>query len=196
MSARVDLIVGLGNPGPEYEHTRHNAGFWFVDAIAAAHAVPFRKEKKFHGDVARIYAHGHDIWLLKPDTFMNLSGQAVQALANFYKIDLKNMLVAHDDLDLPPGTARLKQGGGHGGHNGLRDIISKMGGNGFQRLRLGIGHPGDKHKVTGHVLKKTSADDQIAIERAIEQAIKVLPDVINGDLQKAMNQLHSVATGA
>ena len=194
MSARVDLIVGLGNPGPEYEHTRHNAGFWFVDAIAAAYAAPFRKEKKFHGEVARIYAGGHEIWLLKPDTFMNLSGQAVQALASFYKIDLKNMLVAHDDLDLPPGTTRLKQGGGHGGHNGLRDIISKMGGNGFQRLRLGIGHPGDKNKVTGHVLKKTTTEDQIAIQRAIEQAMKVLPDVINGDLQKAMNQLHSVTT--
>ena len=194
MSARVDLIVGLGNPGPEYEHTRHNAGFWFVDAVAVAYAAPFRKEKKFHGDVARFHAHGHDIWLLKPDTFMNLSGQAVQALASFYKIDLQHMLVAHDDLDLPPGTARLKQGGGHGGHNGLRDIISKMGGNGFQRLRLGIGHPGDKNKVTGHVLKKSSTDDHVAIERAIEAAIKVLPDVINGDMQKAMNQLHSVTT--
>jgi PTH1 family peptidyl-tRNA hydrolase len=167
LSARVDLIVGLGNPGPEYEHTRHNAGFWFVDAVAVAHATPFRKEKKFHGEVARFYAGGHDIWLLKPDTFMNNSGQAVQALAGFYKIDLEHILVAHDDLDLPPGTARLKQGGGHGGHNGLRDIISKMGGSGFQRLRLGIGHPGDKNKVTGHVLKKTSSEDQIGIERAI-----------------------------
>lgn len=196
MSARVDLIVGLGNPGPEYEHTRHNAGFWFVNAVAAAHAVPFRMEKKFHGEVARFYAGGHEIWLLKPDTFMNLSGQAVQALARFYKIDLEHILVAHDDLDLPPGTVRLKQGGGHGGHNGLRDIVSKMGGNGFQRLRLGIGHPGDKNKVTGHVLKKSSTDDQVEIERAIEQAMKVLPDVINGDLQKAMNQLHSVTTSS
>ncbi len=122
---------------------------------------------------------------------MNLSGQAVQALARFYKIDLQHILVAHDDLDLPPGVARLKQGGGHGGHNGLRDIISKMGGNGFQRLRLGIGHPGDKQKVTGHVLKKTSTDDQAEIDRAIEQAIKVLPEVIDGNLQKAMNQLHT-----
>ncbi|NNF97692.1 MAG: aminoacyl-tRNA hydrolase [Halobacteria archaeon] len=191
MSARVDLIVGLGNPGPEYEHTRHNAGFWFVDAVARAQGAPFRMEKKFHGEVARFYAGGHDIWLLKPDTFMNNSGQAVQALARFYKIDLAHILVAHDDLDLPPGTARLKQGGGHGGHNGLRDIISKMGGNGFQRLRLGIGHPGDKNRVTGHVLKKSSSDDQVEIERAIEQAMNVLPDVINGDLQKAMNQLHS-----
>jgi PTH1 family peptidyl-tRNA hydrolase len=191
LSARVDLIVGLGNPGPEYEHTRHNAGFWFVDAVARAQGTHFRPEKKFHGEVARFYAGGHDIWLLKPDTFMNLSGQAVQALARFYKIDLEHILVAHDDLDLPPGTVRLKQGGGHGGHNGLRDIVSKMGGNGFQRLRLGIGHPGDKNRVTGHVLKKSSTDDQIDIERAIEQAMKVLPDVIDGNLQKAMNQLHS-----
>lgn len=191
MSARVDLIVGLGNPGPEYAHTRHNAGFWFVDAVAAANNAMFRQEKKFHGDVARIYASGHDIWLLKPDTFMNNSGQSVLALANFYKIDLAHILVAHDDLDLTPGTARLKQGGGHGGHNGLRDITSRMGGNGFQRLRLGIGHPGDKNKVTGHVLKKTSTDDQVEIERAIEQAMKVLPDVIDGNLQKAMNQLHT-----
>ena len=183
--------MGLGNPGPEYEHTRHNAGFWFVDAVAAAYATQFRMEKKFHGEIARFYAGGHEIWLLKPDTFMNNSGQAVQALARFYKIDLEHILVAHDDLDLPPGTVRLKQGGGHGGHNGLRDIVSKMGGNGFQRLRLGIGHPGDKNKVTGHVLKKTSTDDQVEIERAIEQAIKVLPDVIDGELQKAMNQLHS-----
>lgn len=191
MSARVDLIVGLGNPGPEYEHTRHNAGFWFVDAVAQAKGAHFRQEKKFHGEVARFHASGHDIWLLKPDTFMNLSGQSVQALASFYKIDLQHILVAHDDLDLPPGVARLKQGGGHGGHNGLRDITSKMGGNGFQRLRLGIGHPGDKQKVTGHVLKKTSTDDQVEIERAIEQAIKVLPEVIEGNLQKAMNQLHT-----
>ena len=191
MSARVDLIVGLGNPGPEYEHTRHNAGFWFVDAVARAQGAHFRQEKKFHGEVARFHSSGRDVWLLKPDTFMNLSGQAVQALARFYKIDLQHILVAHDDLDLTPGVARLKQGGGHGGHNGLRDIISKMGGNGFQRLRLGIGHPGDKQKVTGHVLKKTSTDDQVEIERAIEQAMQVLPDVINGELQKAMNQLHS-----
>ena len=183
--------MGLGNPGPEYEHTRHNAGFWFVDAVARAQGAHFRQEKKFHGEVARFHTSGHDIWLLKPDTFMNLSGQAVQALARFYKIDLKHILVAHDDLDLPPGVARLKQGGGHGGHNGLRDIISKMGGNGFQRLRLGIGHPGDKQKVTGHVLKKSSTDDQVEIERAIEEAMRVLPDVINGELQKAMNQLHS-----
>ncbi|MCG6934815.1 MAG: aminoacyl-tRNA hydrolase [Proteobacteria bacterium] len=191
MSARVDLVVGLGNPGPEYEHTRHNAGFWFLDALAYAHNVGFRQEKKFHGAVARIDVNGHEVWLLKPDTFMNLSGQAVQALASFYKIELTHILVVHDDLDLSPGIARLKQGGGHGGHNGLRDIASRMGGNGFLRLRLGIGHPGDRQKVTGHVLKKATDDDRTEIERAIELAMRVLPDVVNGDLQKAMNQLHS-----
>ncbi len=191
MSARVDLIVGLGNPGPEYENTRHNAGFWFIDEVAAKYSAVFRTDKKFHGQVAKIYAHGHDIWLLKPDTFMNNSGQAVQALTHFYRIELAHILVAHDELDLEPGIARLKTGGGHGGHNGLRDIISRMGGNGFMRLRLGIGHPGDRKKVTGHVLKKVSSDDRIAIERAIDNAIQVLPDVLSGEMNRAMNKLHS-----
>ncbi len=189
LSARVYMIAGLGNPGPEYEHTRHNAGFWFMDALKPS--TPFRGEKKFHGEVARLHLAGQDVWLLKPGTFMNNSGQAVLALAQFYRIAVEHILVVHDDLDLVPGIARLKQGGGHGGHNGLRDIISRMGANGFLRLRLGIGHPGDKHKVHGHVLKKTSTDEQIEIERAIERALAVLPWVIDGELQKAMNQLHS-----
>ncbi len=191
LSARVELIVGLGNPGTEYENTRHNAGFWFVDALARQHHIFFKSEKKFHGEIAKFSYAGHDVWLLKPGTFMNLSGQAVQALARFYKIANESILVAHDDLDLPPGAARLKQGGGHGGHNGLRDIIGKLGGNGFQRLRLGIGHPGDKGKVTGHVLKKTSSEDRIAIENAIDAALRVLPTILDGDLQKAMNALHT-----
>jgi PTH1 family peptidyl-tRNA hydrolase len=191
LSARVELIVGLGNPGAEYEDTRHNAGFWFVDTLARQQNVFFKSEKKFHGEVAKFSHAGQDVWLLKPETFMNLSGQAVQALARFYKINVENILVVHDDLDLPPGAARLKQGGGHGGHNGLRDIISKMGGNGFQRLRLGIGHPGDKSRVTGHVLKKSSSEDRIAIENAIDAALKVLPTILDGELQKAMNQLHT-----
>ncbi len=190
MSARVHMIVGLGNPGPEYEHTRHNAGFWFLQELNVS--VPFRTEKKFYGEIARMPLAGEEVWLLKPDTFMNNSGQAVLALAQFYKIALEHILVVHDDLDLAPGVARLKQGGGHGGHNGLRDIISRMGGNGFMRLRLGIGHPGNKSKVHGHVLKKTSIDDKIEIDRAIERALSVLPMVVEGDMQKAMNQLHSV----
>jgi len=188
---RVSLIVGLGNPGAEYEKTRHNAGFWFLDELARQHGLSFKPEKKFHGDVARYKHGGEDVWLLKPTTFMNLSGQAVQALAHFYKINLDEILVVHDELDLSVDTARLKKGGGHGGHNGLRDIASKMGGNNYLRLRLGIGHPGDKNKVTNHVLKKASTDDQISIERNIERALNVLPLVIDGDIQKAMNELHT-----
>lgn len=191
MSAGVQLIVGLGNPGNEYEQTRHNAGFFFVDAVARLYSASFKSEKKFHADVARISIDGQEVWLLKPDTFMNLSGQAIQAFTNFYKIKLENILVAHDELDLEPGVARLKKDGGHGGHNGLRDTIEKMSGKNFLRLRIGIGHPGDKNKVSGYVLKKASSDDQIDIERAIDQALKVLPQVIDGDLAKAMNELHT-----
>lgn len=191
MSARIDMIVGLGNPGSEYADTRHNAGFWFLDEVIRKYGGNFKSEKKFHGEVARTTIDGQQIWLLKPDTFMNLSGQAVLALMQFYKIELQNILVVHDDLDLPAGDARLKSGGGHGGHNGLRDIISRCGGNGFQRLRLGIGHPGHKEKVTGHVLKKASSDDRIAIENAIDSALQVLPQCISGDMQKAMQALHT-----
>jgi len=191
LSARIELIVGLGNPGREYVDTRHNAGFWFVDAIARKYGGNFKLEKKFQGEVARSVIGGQEIWLLKPDTYMNLSGQSVQALMQFYKIELANILVVHDDLDLPAGVARLKQGGGHGGHNGLRDISQRCGGNDFQRLRLGIGHPGDKSRVTGHVLSKVSSDDQRAIEDAMAAAMEVLPRVIAGDFQKAMNKLHA-----
>lgn len=189
--SRVALIVGLGNPGSEYENTRHNAGFWFLDTLARKHNVSFSLDKKFHGEVARIKHAGEDVWLLKPQTYMNLSGQAVQAIANFYKINLDQILVVHDELDLSVDTARLKKGGGHGGHNGLRDIASKMGGNDFLRLRIGIGHPGDKSQVTSHVLKKASTDDQISIERTIDRALNVLPLVIDGEIQKAMNELHT-----
>lgn len=189
--SRVSLIVGLGNPGSEYERTRHNAGFWFLDELARLKNISFKPEKKFHGETARYKYNGEDVWLLKPTTFMNLSGQAVQALAHFYKINLDEILVVHDELDLSVDTARLKKGGGHGGHNGLRDIASKMGGNDYLRLRLGIGHPGEKSKVTNHVLKKASTDDQISIERNIERALNVLPLVIEGEIQKAMNELHT-----
>lgn len=189
--SRVSLIVGLGNPGSEYEKTRHNAGFWFLDELARQQNLGFKVEKKFHGEVARYKYAGEDVWLLKPTTFMNLSGQAVQALAHFYKINLDEILVVHDELDLSVDTARLKKGGGHGGHNGLRDIASKMGGNNFLRLRIGIGHPGDKNKVTNHVLKKASTDDQISIEKNIERALNVLPLVLEGEIQKAMNELHT-----
>lgn len=191
MSARVQLIVGLGNPGKEYQDTRHNAGFWFVDELARQQGASFKPEKKFHGEVVRCRLAGEECWLLKPQTFMNLSGQAVQALANFYKISVESILVVHDELDLDAGVVRLKDGGGHGGHNGLRDIINKMGGNKFLRLRIGIGHPGDKSRVTGHVLNKVTTDDRIEIERAIDSAIAELPLIMSGEIQRAMNTLHS-----
>lgn len=191
MSARVELIVGLGNPGKEYANTRHNAGFWFVDALAQQYKVGFSKEKKFHGDVARCQFQGRDLWLLKPMTYMNLSGQALLAMTQFYKIPLESVLVVHDDLDLPTGVGRLKAGGGHGGHNGLRDIIERFSSNTFARLRIGIGHPGDKASVTDHVLNKISGEDEQAIKHVINAALTVMPLVIDGELQKAMNQLHT-----
>ena len=190
MSGGIALIIGLGNPGKEYEATRHNAGFWFVDAVARQQQVSFKSEKKFHCQLTRFKYAGHDVWLLKPETFMNLSGKSVQAVCQFYKIPLDKILVAHDELDLEPGVARLKKGGGHGGHNGLRDIMQRMGKD-FYRLRLGIGHPGHKERVTGHVLNKVSSDDERAIEQAIDETLRVLPEIISGDISKAMNTLHS-----
>ena len=187
----IQLVVGLGNPGDEYERTRHNAGFWFVDALSRRWDTPFRREAKFHGEVCRISVQGGSVWLLKPDTWMNRSGQAVARLARFYKIPLEAILVAHDELDLSAGTVRLKQGGGHGGHNGLRDIISLMGGNGFARLRIGIGHPGSAEDVTRFVLGRPPAAERQLIEDAIDRAVVELPHIIHGEYQKAMNRLHS-----
>lgn len=193
MSSRIQLIVGLGNPGTQYEQTRHNAGFWFVEAVARRHGGSFKSESKFHGEACKVLVDGNELWLLKPMTFMNKSGQAVAALARFYKIAPENILVAHDELDLPPGTVRLKQGGGHGGHNGLRDTIAQLGGSrDFQRLRIGIGHPGHSSQVTGYVLGKAPADEQRLMEEAIDDALDILPLALGGEMQKAMNQLHGV----
>lgn len=191
MSAALKLIVGLGNPGRDYEGTRHNAGFWFVDALADAAGATLRNESKFHGEAAKIRLHGEDLWLLKPMTFMNRSGQAVSALARFYKIEPEQILVVHDELDLPPGGAKLKRGGGHAGHNGLRDIISAIGSKDFLRLRLGIGHPGSAKQVSNYVLSKPGKDDRISIDHAIAEAERILPELIDDQLQKAMNLLHS-----
>lgn len=191
MPAVVALIVGLGNPGPQYEETRHNAGFWFVEQVARQQGEQFRLENKFNGEIARVVIKGQQVWLLKPNTFMNRSGQSVAALARFYKIPLENILVVHDELDLPPGTARLKQGGGHGGHNGLRDIVAQMGSKDFMRLRIGIGHPGDSKQVSNYVLSRASAEDQRLIEQSLEVALEVLPQMVSGEFQKAMNTLHS-----
>jgi len=192
LSSRISLIVGLGNPGAKYEPTRHNAGFWFVDQLARQHGGSFKSENKFHGEACKIRLDGKEVWLLKPMTFMNKSGQAIANLANFYKIAPEEILVAHDELDLPPGAARLKKGGGHGGHNGLRDTIAQLGNNkDFQRLRIGIGHPGHSSQVTGYVLGKAPADEQRLMDDAISDAIDVMPQAVSGDMQKAMNQLHS-----
>lgn len=192
MLSHIELIVGLGNPGPQYEQTRHNAGFWFVEAVARRHGGSFRSEGKFHGEACKVLVEGRELWLLKPMTFMNKSGQAVAALARFYRINPENILIAHDELDLPPGAVRLKQGGGHGGHNGLRDTIAQLGGNrDFHRLRIGIGHPGHSSQVTGYVLGKPPADEQQLMEEAIDEALGILPLALHGEMLKAMNQLHT-----
>ena len=195
MSDEVKLIVGLGNPGPDYADTRHNAGAFFVAEIARQYNCTLQLETKFFGYSAKFSLNNKDIRLLIPNTFMNLSGQAIAAITNFYKIATESILVAHDELDIPPGTLKLKQGGGHGGHNGLRDTISKLGNNkGFQRLRIGIGHPGHASKVTGYVLKKAPSTEHQQIEDTISEAVKWLPEICSGDSNdwaKAMNHLHS-----
>ena len=194
MSARsIDLkvIVGLGNPGSKYTETRHNAGFWFIEELAREYSASFRQEKKFHGEVAKISLAGKDIWLLKPETFMNRSGLAVQSLMSFYRITADQLLVAHDEIDLPPGTAKLKTGGGHGGHNGLRDIINQLGTKDFHRLRIGVGHPGSKDQVVDYVLHNASRDDRLLIDRDIEDAVRVMPDLASGAFEQAMQALHS-----
>ena len=188
----IRLIVGLGNPGARYEETRHNAGFWFVDLIARRHASSFRIESKFHGQTCRIRLHGHECWLLKPATYMNRSGQSVSSLANYFKITQEEILVAHDELDLAPGVVRLKQGGGHAGHNGLRDIISALGGRDFWRLRIGIDHPGDARQVVEYVLGRPSREERSAIEEAIDESEGALGEILNGEFQRAMNRLHSI----
>ena len=194
MSARsIDLkvIVGLGNPGAKYTETRHNAGFWFVEKVARKYAGTFRSEKKFFGDVAKIAVEGKEFWLLKPETFMNRSGQSVKALMSFYRIDADQLLVAHDEIDLPPGTAKLKAGGGHGGHNGLRDIINQLGSKDFHRLRIGVGHPGSKDQVVDFVLRQPSRNERELIDRDIDDAVRVLPELAGGALEQAMQKLHS-----
>lgn len=191
MSEPILLIVGLGNPGSNYSETRHNAGFWFVDELARQQHLAFRGENKFHGETCRLPSA--NTWLLKPSTFMNRSGQAIAALARFYRIPLTQILVVHDELDLPCGTARLKRGGGHGGHNGLRDTIQQCGGKDFLRLRIGIDHPGHKEQVSDYVLSKPSQADRQAIVQALENALAVFPLIARGELQKAMTQLHSAA---
>ena len=187
----IRLIAGLGNPGAKYEQTRHNAGFWFVDEVARRYAGQFRAEVRFGSEVAGCHIDGQECRLQKPLEFMNRSGRPVAALAAFYRIPRPAILVVHDDLDLPPGTARLKQDGGHGGHNGLRDLIPSLGGNDFLRLRIGIGHPGHRDDVVGYVLKSAAREERAAIEAAIEAALGVLPGVVAGNIEAAMKALHT-----
>ena len=189
--AHISLIVGLGNPGPEYQHTRHNAGSWFVESLAKIYNCSLKLENKFYGYTGRITIGGQDIRLLIPTTFMNKSGQAVAAMANFYRVPLSGLLVAFDELDLPPGVAKFKIGGSSS-QNGVRDIVSSMANQkDFLRLRVGIGHPGDKNRVTGHVLGKAPQKEQQQIEDAIDEATRCLEILFKDDLKKAMNRLHS-----
>ena len=187
------LIVGLGNPGAEYLRTRHNAGFWFVDALASLHGERFGFDGKLHGEACRVRIAGEAIWLLKPATFMNKSGIAVASALRYYKIPPEQCLVVHDELDLAPGTVRLKFDGGHGGQNGLRDIAAHLGHGQYHRLRVGIGHPGHKDKVTPWVLGRPSATDEDAIMAGIGRAFDVLPLAVAGNFHEAMKRLHTVS---
>lgn len=192
MNDQIALIVGLGNPGTQYAHTRHNAGADLVEQLAAHLNSPLKPEPRFHGFTTKVNLNNLSVHLLIPSTFMNLSGQSVAALANFYKIQANQILVAHDELDLQPGSARLKFSGGHGGHNGLRDIISRLGNTkDFYRLRIGIGHPGHASQVSGYVLTKAPKAEQLQTQAAIDEALRFLPLAVSGEWQRAMNQLHS-----
>ncbi len=187
------LIVGLGNPGRDYAHTRHNAGFWWVERCAQDLRIALKPEARYFGIAGRGNSTSGEVFLLQPQTFMNASGKSVAALARFYKIEPAQILVVHDELDLAPGVARLKMGGGHGGHNGLKDIAAQLGGRDFWRLRLGIGHPGEKNQVVNYVLKPPRTDELALIEDAISDGLRVLPDMLRGDFAAAMLKLHTQA---
>lgn len=187
----IKLLVGLGNPGPEYEDTRHNAGFWWIDAVARELKVSLAPERSYHGLVARTQVDGRPLWLLEPQTFMNVSGKSVAALARFFKIAPQEILVAHDEMDLEPGDAKLKLGGSHAGHNGLRDLHAQLGTADYWRLRIGVGHPGVKSEVVGWVLKKPMPDQRDAIEASITRSVQALPLLLTGEMEKAMVKIHT-----
>lgn len=189
----IKLLVGLGNPGREYEATRHNAGFWWIEALARELNLNLVADKSYQGRVARTTLKGQPVWLLAPLTFMNLSGKSVAELARFFKIAPADILVAHDELDLPPGQVRLKFGGGHAGQNGLRDIHARLGTGDYWRLRIGIGHPGDKSEVSNWVLGKPAPDQRKAMEDAVERAIKAWPLLLEGEMEKAMQSIHTAS---
>lgn len=193
MGQPIKAIVGLGNPGPRYLETRHNAGFWLLDALASSEGVQLRPETRFHGELGECRIAGQKCWLLKPDCFMNRSGQSVLALAHYYKLLPDELLIVYDELDLPPGTARFKSGGGHGGHNGLRDIFLRLGSRDFNRLRIGIGHPGDKRQVSDYVLTRPRPEQRELMLDAIDRALQVVPDFVAGEREPAIARLHTKA---
>ena len=186
----IKLIAGLGNPGVKYDKTRHNAGFWFVDELAKRYSGSFKLEAKFSGECCKIEIAGKSVWLIKPTTFMNRSGLSVKQLSSFFKIPTEQILIAHDELDIGPGTLRLKSGGGHGGHNGLRDLHAQIGKE-YWRLRMGIGHPGAANKVADYVLSRPSAADEVEIMNSIDRAADEIERIVSGDMQKVMNTLHT-----
>ena len=189
----VTLLVGLGNPGERYARTRHNAGFWLVDELLRRHGGELRPDRRFHGEVGRIQVAGRELRLLKPTTFMNHSGRAVAAYSRFFRIEPASILVAYDEIDLPPGSVRLKQGGGHGGHNGMRDTVQALGSPDFGRLRLGVGHPGHKDAVIGYVLGIPTAAEQRAIDEAVIASCDALPLLLEGEWDRAFQRLHTAA---
>ncbi len=189
------LIVGLGNPGREYAAQRHNIGFWYLDALATQYQAGWRSESRFNAELAHLEAAGTRVWLLKPQTYMNRSGQAVCHFTQYQRLTTSELLVVHDELDLPPGTARLKQGGGHGGHNGLRDLLACLPDSDFYRLRLGIGHPGHKDRVTPYVLGNPPADERAQLQASITRATALLPELLAERWTQAMNRLHAPAAG-
>lgn len=194
VTRQFQLIAGLGNVGDRYAATRHNAGFWYADALAERLGAAFRDERRLPAGVARMYCGGRDLRIIKPGSLMNRSGGPVAAVARFHKIEPGNILVVHDDLDLPPGSVRLKCGGGHGGHNGLRDIDAKLGSREYWRLRIGVGHPGDREAVIGYVLSRPTPEERQRIVEAIERAVDETPRlIVDGDLEGAMNALHTRA---
>ncbi|WP_341906546.1 aminoacyl-tRNA hydrolase [Polaromonas sp. YR568] len=187
----IKLFVGLGNPGTEYEATRHNAGFWWIDALSRELKAPLALDKSYHGQVARTTVKGQTVWLLKPLTFMNLSGKSVAALARFFKIEPAEILVAHDEMDIVSGQVKLKFGGSHAGHNGLRDIHAQLGTADYWRLRLGVGHPGVKAEVVNWVLKKPSPEHRVAIEDCVVRCLKAVPELLDGNMEKATMMIHT-----
>lgn len=191
MSNGIQLLVGLGNPGAEYESTRHNAGFWWIDEICRTHGITLSTEAKFFGRAGRLKLGGKEAWLLQPSTFMNASGRSVAALAKFYRILPQNILVIHDELDIPPGTVKLKKGGGNGGHNGLKDISAHLGTPDYWRLRLGIGHPGERGAVVNYVLHAPSREESQLIDDTISESTRLLPQLLHGEFEAAMLKLHT-----